>query len=449
MQKDPNRLIHFSGVHVETGEYLRQPLPLAELRRQIHHPGSESGGRHRALVDWADPDDLNQAGWGIIVHEDENPAILQMLEPLLERRGQQAGDVRKFVFTEEDRRQGLGAIDAFFDRYGTPPGDVDPEAEQLPYYLLVLGSPEKIPFSFQAELDITHASGRLWFEDIEAFGRYANHLCIQETEAIKRPSKVSFYGTFNNDHITDLTHRYLVPPLAKKVQSLLKEPWSLETYLAESATKPVLLDLLTNPQGPALLMTAGHGAVSSKRPLELQGALICSEWQGDKLTQQQYVSGMDLLPHHDFRGLIPFFFACFSAGTPEFDSFCEPGKKPWRWHDFPFISDLAQALLGHERGVPAIIAHVDQAFQYSFLWDESILGIAHFAGLYHHLMAGRRVGYAMEPFRRRFAAALASLKRAKRRRREDGDEAIRCWIGYQDARYYTVLGDPAVRLNLA
>jgi len=440
------QLIYFNGVDIDSGEYLRAPMSLNELRTRIPEINAEDRSQARPLVDWADPDDLRQTGWGLIVHENEDPAVLEALEPLLKHRASQVHQVRHLVFTEQDRRQGEEAIDAFFDRYGVPPGDVEPGGEALPYYLLIVGSPQRIPFSFQAELDITHASGRLCFDQVEDYARYARNLVSQEREPIMRTRRLSFFGTDNSDRITGLTSMYLVPPLAEKMQSVKPEGWDLETVRPEQANKQKLTSLLTGPEAPALLFTAGHGAVSKKRPLDIQGALICSNWQGGKLKPEEYFSGADVSAEHDFRGAIPFFFACFSAGTPQYDSFVEPGKEPWCWHEVPFIGGLPQALLGHERGPLAVIAHIDQAFQYSFLWNDNILGIAHFAGTYYRLMSGARVGYAMEPFRRRYAAALASIKRARRRRKSLDDAHIKRWIGYQDARYYTVLGDPAVRL---
>jgi len=409
-----DRMIYFNGVDLDRGGYFRQPMTLAEVKARLVDPGAAEGGRERALVDWADPDDLRQAGWGVIVHEDEDPAIIEALEPLLTLRGRQAGKVARLVFTEEDRAQGDAAVDSFFDRYGVPPGDVEPAQEQVPYYLLIVGTPERIPFSFQAELDITHASGRLCFRDPAAYARYARNLVDQEANEIRRDRRLTLFGSDNGDRITGLTSQYLVPPLAEKMSEIMPKGWRVDLIPPDLANKPTLADLLAGGEAPALLFTAGHGAVSSKKPIAMQGALICSEWQGGKLSADAYFCGADVSPDRDYRGLIAFFFACFSAGTPEFDSFAEPGKDPWRWHDVPFVADLPQALLGHERGPLAVIAHTDQAFQYSSLWNDNILGIAHFAGTFSRLMNGPRVGHAMEPCRRRYAAALASLKRARR-----------------------------------
>lgn len=441
-----DQLIHFNGVDVDSGTYFRAPMSLEEVRRRIPAAVGEARGRPRALVDWANPERLSETGWGYLVHEDEDPAVLKALQPLFEHRREQAGDVRALIFTEADRLAGEEAIDAFLDRYGVPPGDVEPAAEALPYYLLIVGSPQRIPFSFQADLDMTHATGRLAFDDVAAYGRYAQSLVEQERNPVRRARRLTLFGCDNGDRITGLTSKYLVPPLAEKIAAIKPPDWEVDTVPPHLADKPKLLSLLQGPDAPALLFTAGHGAVSKRRPQDIQGALICSEWKGGSLSPANYFSGADVRPEHDYRGSMLFFFACFSAGTPELDIFVAPGEEPYRWHDVPFVGGLPQALLAHPRGPLAVIAHVDQAFQYSFLWNDNLLGIAHFAGTYYKLMSGARVGYAMESFRRRFASALASIKRAQRLREPEGDADIKRWIGYQDARYYTVLGDPAARL---
>lgn len=440
-----DQTLHFNGVDVDTGGWFREPMTLEQARKRITLPGSAASGRPKALVEWLDPNDLQQAGWGLIMHEDEDPAVADALEPLLVHRGAQAGGVRRMVFTEADRREGEEAIDAFFDRYGTPPGDVDPQGETLPYYLMIVGSPERIPFHFQADLDMSHASGRLYFDDVSAYARYAENLIAQEREPVRRPKKLAFFGPDNLDRITGLTSQYLIPPLAQKMEAIKPVDWGLEIVSPQQSNKQKLMSLLGDPQGPALVFTAGHGAVSKKNP-SLQGSLICSEWQGGPISSQAWFGEADVLPEHDFRGTIPFFFACFSAGTPEYDSFTECGESPARLSERPFSSSLPQAMLGHRNGPLAIIAHVDQAFQFSFLWNDNILGIAHFAGMYHQLMSGCRLGYAMEPFKRRYASAMASIRRAQRRRKPMEDAYLKRWIGYQDARYYTLLGDPAVQL---
>ena len=43
----------------------------------------------------------------------------------------------------------------------------------LPYHLLLVGSPEEIPFDVQYQLDVQHSVGRLYFDSVDDYRRYA------------------------------------------------------------------------------------------------------------------------------------------------------------------------------------------------------------------------------------------------------------------------------------
>ena len=67
------------------------------------------------------------------------------------------------------------------------------------------------------------------------------------------------------------------------------------------------------------------------------------------------------------------------------------------------------------------------------------------------ILLGLRVGHAMDTFNVRWAAVSTRIADALRDFKDgtiSGDDLARLWIIRDDARNYTILGDPAVRLRV-
>jgi hypothetical protein len=64
-------------------------------------------------------------------------------------------------------------------RHGLTPGSIDPEI--VPYYLLLIGAPDQIPFEFQYLLGVDYAIGRLSFDAPEDYERYARSTVAYES----------------------------------------------------------------------------------------------------------------------------------------------------------------------------------------------------------------------------------------------------------------------------
>ncbi|MEJ2735417.1 MAG: hypothetical protein P8189_17940, partial [Anaerolineae bacterium] len=423
----------------------------------------------RGVIEGIDPADLAQAGWGIIFpYEDPHlphqvPAIKERLQPLLALRRSQVGRHFRIYEGAEGYRPNETAS-KFLARHGARVSDpADPE--KVPYYLLIVGSPVDIPFHFQYQLDVQYAVGRLDFGgDLEAYANYARSVVAAETGGLDLAPRVTFFGVHNrDDRATQLSADHLVEPLSQQIREQYGDRWQIDTVLREEA-KRERLQLLLGAETPALLFAAGHGIEFPKddphgRQLRHQGALICQDWPGPKagrgeIPRDSYLAGEDVGTDADLRGLIAFFFACYSAGTPRFDEYT---KQAFLEHhqtiaDQPFTAALPSAMLGLPRGALAVVGHVERAWGVSFLGPRRTEQIAVFQSAVERLLKGHPLGSAMEYFNGRYAAVSTELTTVLERAQwEEPDpyEVAEMWTANNDARGYIVIGDPAVRLPQA
>ena len=466
-------LIYFNGINGATGDYLTPPMPLAQLAK-IARGEQLNPDEVKALRGWrqlrsvqpfpvkegVDPDDLAQAGWGVIFaaeDADQVPAIQEALAPLLALRREQAGD-RYREFVGPDAYRPGESKRAFLERHGVGPGPVDPDV--LPYYLLIVASPERIPFRFQYQLDVQYAVGRIWFDDMDGFAAYARSVVAAARGEVKRSRRAVFFGVRNpGDPATKLGADELVKPLAQKL-SQAAEGWQVEPILAEEATKARLTRLLGGDETPALLFTESHGMAFPKddlRQLRHQGALLCQDWPGPNawgrpITEAHYFSADDLAADADPQGLITFHFACFSAGAPRMDDFSYAAfKDPAPIAPRPFLAPLLRRLVGHPQGgALAAIGHVERAWAFSFMWGGAGRQLEVFNSALLAMMNGRPVAAAMEHFNLRYAELATDLSSALDDihfgAQMDDAELAGLWTAHNDARSYIIVGDPAVRI---
>ncbi|WNG60070.1 hypothetical protein F0U59_39190 [Archangium gephyra] len=384
MSQGDERLF-LNGIDATTGGYLLTPLHpetvAAVARGQPVDPAhlrelkgwwQQRTQAHFAPMEGVDPRDLAETGWGVIFPHDVDPAIREALQPLLKHREHQASARNTRRYREYTGSLGYRPGEtkqAFLERLGVGPGAVDPD--KMPYYLLLVGSPEQISYRFQYQLDVPFAVGRLHFETPEEYARYARAVVKSETHPAPVPRRAAFFGVRNEDDpATGMSASQLVQPLA---EALARSPagWEVRTVLADEATKARLSHLLGGDETPRLLFTASHGMGfpnSHPQQLSTQGALLCQDWPGPlnhqgAIPTDFYFSGADVAEEASLAGLISFHFACYGAGTPRDDDFSRRAfRAPAPIAPHAFVARLPQRLLSHPRGgALAVVGHVERA----------------------------------------------------------------------------------------
>ncbi len=467
----------FNGIDADSGEYLQRPMTAEELLRLAHGESFDpshlsdlqwrsdqaSSGGHYGVVEGIDSADLAQTGWGVIFPAESDPAVRAALKPLLELRREQSSAKREGLYREYSGPDGYRPGEskpAFLARHGVGPGPVDPV--KMPYYLLLVGDPESIPYRFQYQIDVQFAVGRIHFDRLEEYAAYARSVVDAETGKIALSRRAAFFGAANpDDAATQMSATDLVAPLAEFARTGHPE-WTIDYVPAEEANKTRLASLLGGAATPALLFTAGHGMSfrnGDPRQASAQGALLCQDWPGPSWRQPVpesfYFAAGDLPSDARLAGLITMHFACYGCGTPQLDQFAPMGAAE-RAAIAPraFVAGLPKALLAHPQGgALAAIGHVERAWGCSFRWNRAGRQVQTFESALKCLMSGQPVGAALEFFNSRYAELASDLtvelEDLKFNRPPDPYNLASMWTANNDARGYAIVGDPAVRLPLA
>lgn len=481
----------FNGINGATGDYLLAPKTPEEItamilgedeRRQADAEETKHvrqlEQRHQDRVEkqlgpmaGIDPKNLAETGWGIIfaAADDDAPRIKEALGELLEHRREQATQEKEHRYREyigpDGCRPGESALSFLARHKATVTGPVD--TDKAPYYMLIVGDPGKIPYRFQYQLDVQYAVGRIHFDTLEEYARYARSVVQAEKEQLALPRQAVLFGVQNlDDAATALSANHLIKPLAEKLKADQPD-WGCQPVLREQASKERLSHLLGGDETPALLFTASHGMGfpnGDARQFPFQGALLCSDWpgplawqKGTPIPHDHYFAADDVGDDARLLGLLAFHFACYGAGTPRRNDFAYYDNKWEPIAPHSFIARLPQRLLAHPKGgALAVVGHVDRAWGYSFAWYESgqqLEQVEVFESTLKRLMSGHPVGSAMEDFNDRYAglstvlsAELEEIKWGKQLDELGERQLAGMWTANNDARSYVILGDPAVRL---
>ena len=471
MSRETDVAVMVNGIDAITGEYLLPALTSGELAAAAQRgagldpSAKDLRARHRRATErryapryGIDAADLAQAGWGAVFAADADPAVRAALRPLLEYRQVEAASLAEHRYREFAGPDGLRrgeSKQAFKRRHGSGPGPVDPDV--MPYYLLLVGGPDEIPFAVHTQLAVQHAVGRLSFDEVSSYRRYAETVVAAESERPIRPLNLSVFAPrHEGDRATALSAEHLAAPLATQLAGELGTG-QVYSEIGPTASRERLVERLTGPSPPGVLLAASHGIglpCGHPRQRRTQGALLCQDWPGPGHgpVRPAHCFGADEVAElgpADLSGMIALLLACFGAGTPRHDSYQRHGADHTVVAPDAFVAALPQALLGRESGASAVVGQVDRAWSYSFLWPGVGRQTEVYRGALARLCAGHTVGFAFEYVADRHAELASDLGAALEEihlgKRVDDDALAELWTACVDARSLVVLGDPAVR----
>jgi hypothetical protein len=465
-------LVYFNGVDATTGELLFPPISESDLAAMIRGEPVDPDKLKNAegllnlkssgslgMAEDESPTNLSQAGWAVVFHKDEDPAVKQELMRLYDHRCKQVDNPKRVKVLEyADEADYLD----WLQKYKVAAGSVRPE--RVPFYLLLVGGPERIPFNFVQMLNVEYGVGLLQFDAAEQYRQYVDSVIGYETgDAEPRAKEAVFFRT-NKDRATALSALHLVGPLADGVPETDSD--SAQPPVAEAkgfatrriwddqATSDGLAQVFAPPAGqapPAFLFSATHGVgfmqPDPQQQPGVQGALKCQD--GVKFSADLLAGTPNVRAH----GLIAFLFACYSAGTPQVDQYVQRlDRTPLTIADKPFLAALPKALLSHPQGgALACIGHVERAWNYSF--STSALGdqLQPYQNAVRRILGGLPVGYALKDMRERYVSLAAwvgnKLQDLKFGASVPDADLIAAWAERNDAGGYMLIGDPAVRLR--
>ncbi|GAA1955864.1 hypothetical protein GCM10009798_13920 [Nocardioides panacihumi] len=330
---------------------------------------------HEVLYAKEEPDlkDWRQAGWGVVLPDDDD---------LDDRQRAEATDAPAAVRDLLDHRDGAPVLryrpelgSAYFmlcergqeaRKVKTAGGELGPDARQLPHYLLIVASPEQIPWRIQYVLNATHFVGRLDLDDV-GLRHYVSALIDGwPGSTASRRTAITWSVDWGEADITWLMRHGLAEKLAAKYREDVDVTNAI--HLAQDdATLDKLLAALGRQ--PGVIVTTSHGATPVDSPPEQVRAAL-----GRPVDQSGDVLGAEMIDRWEPQGAIWYAHACCSAGadaTTVYDRVAAPGSEVDRVLQGVAAkagartAPLPRQLLGCVSPLRAFVGHVEPTFNWT------------------------------------------------------------------------------------
>jgi hypothetical protein len=405
-----------------------------------------------------DPGDPRQAGWTFLLNKNDPllNSLKEILRPLAKHRGME---------NHEDPLLFNDKTTDWFEWLNNNYYALKLEGKKSPQYILIVGTPQQVPFRFQSVLSTVANVGRLDFDSLEDLQTYVDK--IIRLEAVPDPvlerEAIFFAPDFGLPDPTYFSREYMAKPLSQHVQNNLKI--TSHCLFGREATKDNLVSTLRSHK-PAIIYTASHGLGAINEPFEVQKRInggICCQYQNQSGLNSIFTA--DDVPNGQFlEGSIFFQFACFGYGTPaisDFSHWLDGFTK--RNTEADFVAALPKRLLAHPKGPIAYIGHLDMAFLHGFAnvqsphivdrWHDRI---EPFKAAIDNLLGVQPSGFSMLDMNRRYSvcnALITSIYDLQRKgdytwTTERKRRFLDRWITRNDAQNYMILGDPGASLRI-
>jgi hypothetical protein len=414
-------------------------------------------------------DNPKESGWAIIIHPTDEK-LLTELKPELDQLAQLRTNDRKtkcFKYDCKDNTPDSWAtwLEEKYEKYRTPRG-------RPPYYLLIIGNPQKIPFGFQCMLHTVAAVGRIFFENLQEYKAYFDKVISAENGKFNQKPSLSIFAP-NHDDATQMTAEQFAESLVawkpeyKPVYSI-NHTIDRKDEPNKKATKELCLNQLSK-ESLGLFFFFGHGVFDDRNdPTLNNGALYCPQKNNSNLDiKRDTISATDIKPDGSYlRNGILYQYSCFGYGTPAISTIdhwlYERGGNRISKNDS--LSALPKKLLSLKYGPLAYIGHMDAALVFegtkktapaSDQLEPIQWAIESFLNL------NRTIGYSLQQLRDNHLRLndIAVMQLNSNRQKgmleyilslghKERVEFIVTMLHLIDVKNFMILGDPAVRLPI-
>jgi hypothetical protein len=271
---------------------------------------------------------------------------------------------------------------------------------KLPRYVLIVGTPDVIPWSVQYAFETRHAVGRLPLDE-EGLGNYIDAMLSDWTGADVDPGAPLMWTVSIPGDITAEMRTVIAKPLEDKFTDEPRLP-RFDHLSGNRATGAELLNALANAR-PSLLVTSSHGWTEGDGPT-LRNSL------GVPVDIAHEPVALDALDQAIPPGAIWYAQACCSAGgdaISNYEGLLAQGSAAYATvHHVaelgPTVAPAATKLLGRPNPVRAVLGHVEPTFDWTLRVAETGQGLgAHIVSALSDNLIGDRqpVGCAFADYR--------------------------------------------------